>query len=52
LLHRLAKDRYSGAVSIETSPDALDAQDEKKCRRALESALTFCRENFVLKENP
>ncbi len=50
LLDRLAKDRYSGAISIETSPDALGADDEKKCRKALEEALAFCRENFALEE--
>ncbi len=46
LLRRLAHDGYQGAVSVETTPDALDARDEGKCQAALERALVFCREHF------
>ena len=46
LLHQMAKNGYSGVVSVEASPDALHAENETKCRRALEKALLFCRQNF------
>jgi sugar phosphate isomerase/epimerase len=46
LLRCLARDGYQGAVSVETSPDALDAADEAKCLAALHRALAFCRENL------
>lgn len=46
LLRRLAHNRYKGAISVESQPDALDAQDEAKCQAALERALAFCREQF------
>jgi sugar phosphate isomerase/epimerase len=45
LLRSLAHDGYRGAVSVESSPDALDAQDERRCRAALKRALDFCREH-------
>ena len=46
LLSRLAQDSYPGAISVECSPDALQAEDESKCRLELTAALTFCREHF------
>jgi sugar phosphate isomerase/epimerase len=46
LLCCLARDGYQGAITVETSPDALDAQDEVKCLAALRRALAFCRESF------
>jgi sugar phosphate isomerase/epimerase len=46
LLRRLACDGYRGVITVETSPDALDAEDEKKCLAALRRALAFCREHF------
>jgi sugar phosphate isomerase/epimerase len=46
LLRRLARDGCRGAITVETSPDALNAEDEKKCLAALRRALAFCREHF------
>ncbi|MBN1812095.1 MAG: sugar phosphate isomerase/epimerase [Anaerolineae bacterium] len=46
LLRRMARDGYQGVITVETSPDALDAEDEKKCLAALRRALAFCREHF------
>lgn len=45
-LHTLARDGYAGIVTIETAPDALDAEDEAKCLTALRRALAFCREHW------
>ena len=47
LLGRLAQDKYKGAISVESAPDALDADDEDRCRLALKRALSFCRKHFV-----
>jgi len=44
LLRCLARDDYQGAITVETSPDALDAEDENRCLTALRRALAFCRE--------
>jgi len=46
LLRRMARDGYQGAITVETSPDALDAGDEEKCLDALRRALAFCRSHF------
>jgi sugar phosphate isomerase/epimerase len=46
LLRRLARDGYQGAITVETAPDALDAEDEAECLTALRRALAFCREHF------
>jgi sugar phosphate isomerase/epimerase len=51
LLRRLARDGYSGAISVECDPGALQAVDEGKCRLELARALAFCRENFSVGEN-
>ncbi len=51
LLRRLARDGYSGAISVECAPGALKAEDEGKCRLELARALAFCRENFSVGEN-
>lgn len=48
LLNCLAHRDYAGAVSVESAPDALEADDEGKCRRALERALAFCRKHFAV----
>ena len=48
LLRRLAQSKYKGAISVESAPDALNAEEEKKCRVALKRALTFCRKHFVV----
>ena len=47
-LHCLADDNYSGVLSVETAPDALNADDERKCRKALKEALLFCRTNMII----
>jgi sugar phosphate isomerase/epimerase len=47
LLRCLARDGYPGAITVETSPDALHAEDEDRCLAALRRALAFCREHFV-----
>lgn len=46
-LRRLARDGYTGAVSVECSPEALGAEKEGKCRRAVAGALSFCRDNLT-----
>ena len=46
LLRRLARDDYSGAITVETGPEAMDAADEARCLSALRRALAFCREHF------
>jgi sugar phosphate isomerase/epimerase len=48
-LQHLSQDGYGGTISVESSPDALDAEDEEKCRAALKRALVFCRDHFVKK---
>ena len=47
LLRHLCQDGYAGAVSVEGAPDALEAEDERKCQKALKRALTFCREHLT-----
>lgn len=46
LLGRLASDRYPGAITVETGPEAMDAGDEVRCLAALRRALVFCRKHF------
>jgi sugar phosphate isomerase/epimerase len=46
LLRRLVRDGYQGAITVETSPDALRAEDETSCLAALQRALEFCRQNL------
>jgi len=46
LLHLMARSGYQGTITVETSPDALDAEDERKCLAALRRTLEFCREHF------
>jgi sugar phosphate isomerase/epimerase len=46
-LRLLARDGYRGAITVETGPEAMDAEDEVKCLAALRRALAFCREHFV-----
>jgi sugar phosphate isomerase/epimerase len=45
LLRRLVADGYPGAISIESNPQALEAEDKDKCRVNLEQALAFCRQH-------
>jgi len=46
LLRCLARDGYQGVITVETGPDALNADDEERCLAALRRALAFCREHF------
>jgi sugar phosphate isomerase/epimerase len=46
LLGSLARDGYGGAITVETDPAALDAEDEQRCVVALRRALAFCRSHF------
>jgi hypothetical protein len=46
LLHRLGEDGYAGAISIESNPQALKAEDAAQCLAHLEQALSFCREHM------
>ena len=52
LLHALDGDGYSGAVSVECAPDALDADDVARCRTALKRAVAFCRAHYVGGRHP
>ena len=47
LLHLLARDGYRGTITVESTPDALDAEDEARCLAALRRALAFCRTHFA-----
>ncbi len=46
LLQRLARDGYSGAITVEADPATLDAHDPSACAAKLRRALSFCRENL------
>ncbi len=46
LLRLMARSGYQGTITVESQPDALDAEDESKCLAALRRALEFCRENY------
>lgn len=48
LLHHLARDGYTGAISVESQPDALGAEDEERTLRSLRQALEFCRKHFSI----
>jgi sugar phosphate isomerase/epimerase len=45
LLRRLSADGYQGAISVESGPGALGAEDARACRATLERVVTFCREH-------
>jgi sugar phosphate isomerase/epimerase len=45
LLQRLAKDGYQGAISVESNPASMGAEDEGECRATLARALAFCRKH-------
>jgi len=47
LLRRLARDGYRGAVSVETGPDALGAEDEAQVQDRLRRVVAFCREHLA-----
>lgn len=47
LLHRLKRDGYEGAVSVELRPDVLQADDEERVRVHLRRAFAFCREHLA-----
>lgn len=46
LLQRLARDGYQGAVSVESDPFPLQAEDADKSLHNLRRSLAFCREHF------
>jgi sugar phosphate isomerase/epimerase len=46
LLRRLAEDSYQGTISVESCPEALNADDAGQCRATLEQALAFCRRHW------
>ena len=48
LLRRLVRDGYSGAVSVEVQPSALQAEDEEQVRAHLHKMLAFCRKHTSL----
>ena len=47
LLRTLARDGYQGAVTVESDPSALDAEDEAACLAALRRAYVFCRTHYT-----
>lgn len=47
LIRHLAHDGYQGAISVEGCPQAFAAEDEQRCRAAIQRALAFCREHFI-----
>ena len=47
LLRRLAQDRYTGTISVESDPSALDADDDGRCLAALKRALAFCQDHLA-----
>jgi sugar phosphate isomerase/epimerase len=44
LLQRLAEDGYTGAISVESCPEGMQAEDAELCRAALAETLAFCRQ--------
>jgi sugar phosphate isomerase/epimerase len=46
LLCTLARDGYQGAITVETGPEVMRADDEERCLMELRRALGFCREHF------
>ncbi len=46
LLQALAGDGYQGAISVECHPEALDADDERRCLMALRKAASFCLTHY------
>jgi sugar phosphate isomerase/epimerase len=50
LLQRLVRDGYRGAISLEFSPDALEAGDEARALSHLQRAVQFCRKHLSLEE--
>ena len=49
-LETLARDGYQGAVTVESDPGALDADDEQACLAALRRARSFCRTHYEQQE--
>jgi sugar phosphate isomerase/epimerase len=47
LLERLGRDGYEGLVTLETSPDALGAEDEEQVRANLRLSLALCRQQLA-----
>lgn len=47
LLQRLANDGYRGAVSVESHPEAFQAEDPATCRAALARTLAYCRKHYA-----
>ena len=45
-LRHLATDGYQGQISVETSPEAMETEDEGKVRENLTVSLSFCREHY------
>lgn len=50
LLQTMSRDGYAGAVAVELSPDALEADDETRCRENLRRTLAFCRRHLGERE--
>lgn len=46
LLQRMSRDGYQGAIGVELSPDALEAEDETRCLENLRRSLAFCRRHL------
>lgn len=47
LLARLSADGYGGVITLETNPDALEAEDEDRVRANLKRSLSFCRQHLA-----
>jgi len=45
-LRHLAADNYQGHITIETSPEAMESDDEGRVKENLAASLAFCREHF------
>ncbi len=48
LLERLSADGYGGLITLETNPNALEAEDEEQVRRNLHRNLDFCRQHLAM----
>jgi len=46
-LQCLKREGFEGAVSVELSPDVLQAEDEGQVRVHLQSAVAFCQEHLA-----
>ena len=50
LLQAMAADQFSGTITIELYPDALDFSDGEALRSNMRDSLAFCREHLAINQ--